>query len=203
MTEKIQKRLENFLYYHKGSITAGCLVIALLLYGCFQYMSDGPEPVIYGEIINQEVQEEVVQSVCSHALSMMGKDPGRERILLGTGLVIDTEDPEKNASSGVLEKMTSQIFSHELDFLIAPRNVMDYYAELGGLYDLDELKNENEDEWEIHTIKSRNKEGEKKNYGVDISGTALASDHKDIVFCVLKNSEHKEETMIFLESLFE
>ncbi len=201
MAEKIRNKMENFLYYYKGSVIAGCLVITLLIYGVFSYITSEAEPIIYGEILNQTVTEEVVQIVCNRGLRAMGKDSKQERILLETGLMIDVEQPEKNLTDGALEKMTSQIFSHELDFLIGPPEIMDYYAELGGLYSLDEWLEEGGD-LGATLVKSWNKEGKRKYYGIDISKTLLAAEDGKTVFCILNNSEHKEETMIFLESLF-
>lgn len=203
MTEKIRNNAENFLYYHKGSMIAGCLVIALLFSAVFSYNSGEPETVLYGEMLNQTVSEEVLLTVCEQGLAALGKNPEQERILIGTGLEIDVEEPERNSANGALEKMTAQIFSHELDFLIGPPEVMDYYAGLGGLCDLDEIMGEQWEDFDFKPVESKDKEGMSKTYGVDIGQTALGVEDVRIVFCILNNSEHKEETVIFLESLFE
>lgn|GEM_PF-4065608 len=201
MTEKTRSKMENFLYYHKGSIVMVCLIIALLIYGGFIYKSE-PKPIIYGEILNQTVEERVIQEVCDRAIKKIGKKPIEQRILVGTGLRIDVKHPEKNSASGVLENMTSQIFSHELDFLVGPPEIMDYYAKLGGLYNLDEWEKE-EKNLGFSLIKSENRDGTIKYYGVDISKTAFGSKNSKTVFCILKNSERKEKAKIFLESLLQ
>lgn len=200
MAKKIRNKMENFLYYYKGSVIAGCLVITLLIYGSFSYITSEAEPIVYGEILNQTVAEEVIQVACDRGLRAMGRNSKRERILLETGLVIDVEHPEKNLTNGALEKMTSQIFSQELDFIIGPPEIMDYYAKLGGLYSLDDWMEEEKDE-KVTLVKSQDKEGKRKYYGIDISKTLLGAKKGKTVFCILNNSEHKEETMIFLESL--
>lgn len=202
MAEKFQDRVKNFWYYYKKIVIAGCLVITLFIYGCFSYITSEPEPVIYGEILNQTISEETIQAVCDRGLKAMGKNPKKERILLETGLRIDGEHPERNLTDGALEKMTSQIFSHELDFLVGPPEIMDYYAKLGGLYSLDEWVKKARDE-KLTLVKSQDKEGERKYYGIDISKTLLGSQKGETVFCILNNSEKKEETMLFLESLFQ
>lgn len=201
MTEKIRKDAENFLYYHKGNMIAGCLVIALLFSAVFSYSSGEPETVLYGEMLNQTVSEEVLLTVCEQGSEALGKDPEQERILIGTGLEIDVEEPERNSANGALEKMTTQIFSHELDFLIGPPEVMDYYAGLGGLCDMDEWIDEIQAGQEFQLVQSCGKDGIRKNYGIDISGSALAAEDGRTVFCILNNSEHKEDAVTFFKSL--
>lgn len=181
MADSFHKKLDNFLYYYKKTLIAGCLAAVLLFSGICSYGKGEAEPVLYGVLLNHNVSEDTAAQVCQKGLLALGKNPDKEKIMLETGLTIDVENPEANSMSGILEKMTSQIFSHELDFLIGPEAVMEYYAELGGLYELDETGS----------------------YGVDISRTALGSEEETIMFCILKNSEHKDEALLFLESLQE
>ncbi len=194
-------RVRYFWYEHKWGAAAGCLVIALFLYGGFGWLTREPEPILYGELLNQTVEEDVVEAVTKEGLRAMGKDPDTDRILLETGLVIDVEHPESSAMDGTLEMMTSQIFSHELDFLIGPPEVMDYYANLGALVLLDDYLDTKEDVWDGLFVESCNGDGEAGQYGIDIRNTSLGQTTEDTVFCILKNSERKEETIAFLKSL--
>ena len=91
-------------------------------------------------------------------------------------MYIDVEHPENNVLTGVLENLTVQIFSHELDFIICPRIIMDYYSDRGALIQM-----------------------ENGTYGlrVDFSKLELEIEYNgEIYFCIFKNSERKENARL-------
>lgn len=172
MAEDWKNKLENFWYYHKKHVLILCLALLLLSYAGYLLAQEEPEPVLYGEAVNLEISETDQAVFCKSALEYLEQDDGDNRILLGTGMQIDVQNPENNALTGSLENISVQIFSHELDFLICPESVMDYFAELGGLEETD-----------------------KGAYGVLANSVFSKSEtmhEEDIWFCILKNSEKKE-----------
>ncbi len=207
MSDKMKARLENILYYHKSKILAVAGAAVLVIAGIALDGGSDVRTALYGVAVNVNLSRENCDEACSRGIGEIGLDPEKEKIVLETGLEIDTENPESNAMSGTLEQMTTSIFSHELDFMICTEEVMDYYAELGGLETLDA-------EWaktdtlpdgtaaEDHLIESHDKSGGTGYYGISISNTLL-SDGEDTVFCVFRNSEHKDEAMTFVRSLFQ
>lgn len=207
MSDRMKTRFENILYYHKSKILAVAGAAVLLIAGIALNSGSEAETALYGVAVNVEVSEETVDEVCSHAAEAIGMDPEQEKILLETGIEIDVENPESNAMSGNLEKLSVSVFSHELDLMICTEEVMDYYAGLGGLERLDaewaeEEKLPDGTEAVDHLVESHDKSGGTGYYGISISNTLL-SDGEDTVFCVFRNSEHKDEAMTFVRSLFQ
>lgn len=172
MAEDWKKKLENFWYYHKKQVLILCLALFLFSYAGYLLAQEEPEPVLYGEAVNLEISETDQAVFCKRALEYLELDDGENRIFLGTGMHIDVQNPEKNALTGSLENISVQIFSHELDFLVCPESVMDYFAELGALEETDNSV-----------------------YGVLANSFFSESEtmhEEDIWFCILKNSEKKE-----------
>ena len=183
MTDRIKKKFENILYYHKTKILAGAAAAALLIWGIFLYGGGILDTALYGEAVNVQISQENIDRICQMGIEALGKDLDREQILLETGTEIDTENPESSAMSGDLEKMTTAIFAHEIDFMICTPEVMDYYADKDALEEI----------------------GESGEYGVDITNSKFMDSEEKavekIMFCIFKNSGHKEEARSFMESL--
>lgn len=183
MADRIKKKFENILYYHKTKILAGAAAAALLIWGLFLYGGESLDTALYGEAVNVQISRENLDRICRMGIEALGKDPQREQILLETGTEIDADNPESSAISGGLEKMTTSIFAHEIDFMICTPEIMEYYA---GKDALEEISPSD-------------------GYGIDITGTAFIDSEekadRQIMFCIFKNSEHKEDARRFAESL--
>ncbi|HIZ14217.1 MAG TPA: hypothetical protein H9817_09875 [Candidatus Mediterraneibacter stercorigallinarum] len=183
MADRIKKKFENILYYHKTKILAGAAAAALLIWGLFLYGGESLDTALYGEAVNVQISRENLDRICRMGIESLGKDPQREQILLETGTEIDADNPESSAISGGLEKMTTSIFAHEIDFMICTPEIMEYYA---GKDALEEISPSD-------------------GYGIDITGTAFTDSEekadRQIMFCIFKNSEHKEDARRFAESL--
>ena len=183
MADRIKKKFENILYYHKTKILAGAAAAALLIWGLFLYGGESLDTALYGEAVNVQISRENLDRICRMGIESLGKDPQREQILLETGTEIDADNPESSAISGDLEKMTTSIFAHEIDFMICTPEIMEYYA---GKDALEEISPSD-------------------GYGIDITGTAFIDSEekadRQIMFCIFKNSEHKEDARRFAESL--
>ena len=183
MADRIKKKFENILYYHKTKILAGAAAAALLIWGLFLYGGESLDTALYGEAVNVQISQENLDRICRMGIEALGKDPQREQILLETGTEIDADNPESSAISGDLEKMTTSIFAHEIDFMICTPEIMEYYA---GKDALEEISPSD-------------------GYGIDITATAFIDSEekadRQIMFCIFKNSEHKEDARRFAESL--
>lgn len=207
MSDEMKARLENILYYHKSKILAVAGAAALVIAGIALDGGNDAATALYGVAVNVTLSRENCDTACSRAAGAIGIDPEKEEVILETGLEIDTQNPESNAMSGTLERMTTSIFSHELDFMICTEEVMDYYAGLGGLETVDET-------WagdalsggadqEQYLVRSRDKSRETDYYGICINDTLLSDGDGDTVFCIFKNSKHKDEALTFVRSLFQ
>ncbi len=177
MAGRVKKKFENILYYHKSKILAGAAAAALLIWGACLFGGGSPDTALYGEAVNVEISRESADAACRAGIAALGKNPDREQIILETGMEIDVESPEANAGNGNLEKMTTSIFAREIDFIICTPAVMDYYAEKDALEKLG------------------------GGYGMDITDRFPAKDGGKTMFCIFKNSEHKEDARLFGESL--
>ena len=58
MDDRMKKKLENILYYHKTKILAGIAAAALLAWGIFFFGGGSPETVLYGEAVNVDLSPE-------------------------------------------------------------------------------------------------------------------------------------------------
>ena len=58
MDDRMKKKLENILYYHKTKILAGIAAAALLAWGIFFFGGGSPETVLYGEAVNVDISPE-------------------------------------------------------------------------------------------------------------------------------------------------
>lgn len=175
MADRIRGKVENILYYHRTKIVAGTAAAVLLIWGCWLYGTGNADTVLYGEAVNVTLSAETVERACRLGTQELGKDPEEAQIILGTGIEIDVENPAGNAA-GDLEKMTAAIFAHEIDFMICTPETMAYYAKKDALVQID------------------------GSYGIDITNTKLADG--DTVFCIFKNSEHRDRALTFAMSLF-
>lgn len=207
MSDEMKARLENILYYHKSKILAVAGAAALVIAGIALDGGNDAATALYGVAVNVTLSRENCDTACSRAAGAIGIDPEKEEVILETGLEIDTQNPESNAMSGTLERMTTSIFSHELDFMICTEEVMDYYAGLGGLETVyetwagDALSGGADQEQ--YLVRSRDKSRETDYYGICINDTLLSDGDGDTVFCIFKNSEHKDEALTFVRSLFQ
>ena len=192
MPGEMKERISNFFYYHKGKIFAIAAACVLLVYGIMTDAGSGPEIYLYGVTVNVSVPEENIESVCEEGAEVLGLDTQHQEIFLETGMEIDAENPQNNALSGNLEKMTASVFSHELDFMVCTAEVMEYYAEPGGLEELSGLE-------ELEGLAET--DGQGTCYGVSLAGTLLEGEDKDAVFCIFKNSAHKAETLELVRAL--
>ena len=207
MSDEMKARLENILYYHKSKILAVAGAAALVIAGIALDGGNDAATALYGVAVNVTLSRENCDTACSRAAGAIGIDPEKEEVILETGLEIDTQNPESNAMSGTLERMTTSIFSHELDFMICTEEVMDYYAGLGGLETVDEtwagVALSGGADQEQYLVRSRDKSRETDYYGICINDTLLSDGDGDTVFCIFKNSEHKDEALTFVRSLFQ
>ena len=167
--------------------------------GIFFFGGGSPETVLYGEAVNADISPETAEEACGRGLEALGKDPDREQILLETGMEIDTENLEKNAASGNLEKMTTAIFAHEIDFMVCTPEVMEYYAEKDAL----EQTGRGEAQENAESAGDDAGAGAVSGYGIDITAAHLSDTGEKVMFCIFKNSEHKEEALKFAESLMQ
>ncbi len=201
MADRMKEKLENILYYHKAKILAGVAAAALLLYAAAVLGGGSADTALYGESVNVRLSSEEIEQVCEAGSHALGLDAGKEQILLETGMEIDVKNPDNNAMSGNLEKMTTAIFAHEIDFMVCTPEVMDYYAGKDSLEKIDTLAGAGSDELEERFEESADSSGQRAVYGVNLSGTALEGAEKDAVFCIFRNSERKSDTVDFLESI--
>lgn len=201
MADRMRKTFENILYYHKTKILAGLALTALLLYAWILFGGGTPDTALYGEAVNIKLSAENAEQVCEAGSHALGLDAGKEQILLETGMEIDVKNPDNNAMSGNLEKMTTAIFAHEIDFMVCTPEVMDYYAGKDSLEKIDTLAGAGSGELEERFEESEDSSGQRAVYGVNLSGTALEGAEKDAVFCIFRNSERKSDTVDFLESI--
>ena len=203
MAGRMKEKFENILYYHKTKILAGLAAAALLLYAVAVLGGENADTALYGESVNVKLSPEDVEQVCEAGSHALGLDAGKEQILFETGMEIDVKNPDNNAMSGNLEKMTTAIFAHEIDFMVCTPEVMDYYAGKDSLEKIDALAGAGSDELEERFEESEDSSGERVVYGVNLSGTALEGADKDTVFCIFRNSERKADTVDFLESIIQ
>lgn len=101
--------------------------------------------------------------------------------------------------SGNLEKMTTAIFAHEIDFMICTPEVMEYYAEKDAL----EQTGRGEAQENAESAGDDAGAGAVSGYGIDITAAHLSDSGEKVMFCIFKNSEHKEEALKFAESLMQ
>lgn len=175
MVENAKIKILNCWNYHKVKILIVFLATIIVGYAVHLIYVEEPATVLYGEFVNLEISQEVEDELGKRMLEYIGLDK-QSRILLGKGMYIDVEHPENNVLTGVLENLTVQIFSHELDFIICPRIIMDYYSDRGALIQM-----------------------ENGTYGlrVDFSKLELEIEYNgEIYFCIFKNSERKENARL-------
>lgn len=162
--------MENFLYYHKKTLIAAAAAVILILWGLWLYGGKSPDTVLYGEAVNVSVSPETAEELGREGAGDLGLDTEKEQILIGTGTEIDTGHPEANAGNGNLEKITASVFAHEIDFMLCSPEVMEYYEGKGAL-----------------------------EFGTDVTEADLTDGGEPVMFCIFKNSEHKEEAERFME----
>ena len=113
MADRMKEKFENILYYHKTKILAGLAAAALLLYAAAVLGGGSADTVLYGESVNVKLSPEDVEQVCEAGSHALGLDAGKEQILFETGMEIDVKNPDNNAMSGNLEKMTCLLYTSD------------------------------------------------------------------------------------------
>lgn len=203
MKGKMYDRCQYIWMYYRGRIGIACLIAACVFYVAYSYLSQGREPVLTAALVNEKVTQEALRPVEEGALGSMGYGKNKDGILFMTGLSMDASNLDANAASGVLETLTAEIFAHELDVIIGPREVIEYYAGLGGLTDLGEMSGELHKETGFFAL---GKDGSTGIYALDLDGTYLdgyLDENQDNYISVVASGRKKEEVQKFLAYLFE
>ena len=197
-----------FWDYYRVPTIVGIIILVLVIFFIKDLLTNNQDSVFQAAIVNSEIQymEENAETAFGEYLEI---DPKKEKVIFDNSyqLQLDSMDQATVASS---QKMVANAQLAALDVIIAPNDVIDYYAENQFLGDLSAILPKEtfvklEEEGRI--VYAKSEEGTEYPAGIDIADspwiqkTGLYIQQKPILGCV-ENTVHPENIEKFLEYIY-
>lgn len=206
MTPK--ERISHIWMYYRGVILILLFIVSAVCYVVYSYASAEPEPALSVVIINNILDSETTGQIEGEAALHMGIDTEKGRVSLDATMNMDLDNEVELAVSGYMEQMTVEIFSHNLDIIIAPADIIKHYFDLGGLEDLQSiLSDEDFRKYNGNYYSLADEGGNKIDCAISLEGTLfetkLGNEEAELMIAIVKSSERKEAGMAFLRYVFQ
>lgn len=202
--KEIREKAEYFWMYNKGKV----LVIALILVCCsyFGLTVSGKDKTDQNYsilIVNHYMQQEDKAKLKEEASGYM-QIPA-DAVQVDDSVQIDPKNQKVNVASGGLEMVTTQYFARDLDLMIAPREVAEYYCSLSGLEDLSELLDPKVyEKLKPDMLTLKNKEGGEVPCAVSVSASRQKGllGEEEMYLCVFANSRHDQQNKQMIQGFY-
>lgn len=140
----VRKRISDWWTYHKRIVITGMFAAALAVYAAVSFGEEEKTQLLVGMLINQVREDAVTNRMEEELLGGIGGNPEAEEVYVDATLTMDAGELQEESVSDSdtqdsMAKLTTYVYAHELDFMIAEKAVFDYYQKLNAFVDLKEL----------------------------------------------------------------
>ena len=170
--EKARERVSYFWDYYKWHVILTAALLLLVIWVITSFLGE-EELLLNVYLINTGTRLGATEEIAEDFKKENRIGDGK--VLLDATLFVDTQDFNENAYSGSLEKITTEVFAHDLDVMIAPMDVVEYYEERGAV-DAGSAISLEGSRWE----------------------EALGMQDVPLCICMVKNSERKDMAEAFI-----
>ena len=203
----MKDKIANWWTYHKTIVLLLIFLSALVLYAIFSFGKKEKTQILSGEIINQ-VRDEAASSKIENAiLKGIGGDMDTETVFVDMSLTMDVNAITKPLINDAdtqdsMAKITAYVYAHDLDFMIAEKEIIDYYEGLNAFADLGELL----DQEQYTAVADRIYKKDNIAYGVSLKDTDFVKENhitlENPVFAVISGSERRNKAVDMLCWIF-
>jgi len=200
----LREKVDYIWTYYKGYFIAPIVAIAMISVLLTADGGNKKETVLNGVLVNQFLKTEVIEEIEREMLLALDGELETQEVYLDAAVSIDLKSQDVDTIDN-LGKITTYVFSEDLDFMIVEPDIARHYAGLNGLADLAECMPkelfEKFDEAELFSY------GESKAVlGFYIKDAQFVDDYgielENPIFCVVNNSPRKEKVWTILEKMF-
>lgn len=174
--EKARKKLEYFWMYYKWHVILPAAFLMIAAGIIYSFLGE-EEMLLNVYLINTGTRLGAAEEIAADFKKESRIGDGK--VLLDATLSIDTQDFNENAYTGSLEKITTEVFAHDLDVIIAPMDVVVYYGERGA----------------VDEAAARSLEGSRWEEALGME--------EPLYICILKNSGRKEMAEEFISYMLQ
>ncbi len=168
---KTREKIEYFWMYYKWYVIIPVSILLMIVWVIRCFLGE-EEMLLNVYLINSGTHSEVTEEIAGDFKRKQRLGEGQ--VLIDASLTIDLDNLKGTAMTGSLEKVTTDVFAHELDVMIMPEDILDYYDELGAV---------------------------EKTSAVSLEGSRweeqLGSE-EPLYICVVKNSQRREAAEAFV-----
>lgn len=204
----LKEKWGYFWDYYRTPTIVGIVILVFVVMFVKDLLTNNQDSVFQAAIVNSEIQNMDEDSETAFG-EYLGIDFGKEEVIFDNSyqLQLDSMDQATMAST---QKMVANAQLKMLDVIIAPGDVIDYYAEnlfLGDLSKILPKETYTKLEKEGRLIYAQNEEGGNYPAGIDIAdspwvrNTGLYIQQKPILGCV-ENTVHPDNIQKFLDYIY-
>lgn len=203
----MKKKISDWWTYHRRIVVLGLAAAAFAVYAAVSFGEEEKTQLLAGMLINQVREEAVTDQMEAEFLGGIGGDPETEEVFVDAALTMDAQELQKEAifdldTQESMAKLTTCVYAHELDFLIAETAVFDYYQNLNAFADLNGLlTNEQREAMEDVLCTA-----DGKAYGIRMDNTEFIKKYditlEEPVIGIISGSKRKDAAVKLIAYLF-
>ncbi len=181
-------------------------VVGLIAYFIYELVTPNVNPVFYAAVLNSPLDEDSKNEFLTEYSDYLKLDPAHEEVIINTQFYFSTA--EGSPFSNMQQVLDTYIANSEVDVIIAPESDFIKYAQIGYFQKLS-----NELPTDIYSsltdeffITSTEDEAAESAYGIYLTSSDLFKDlsyqGQPYVLGILSNSKHEEDTIEFIDYIF-
>lgn len=191
--------------YYKFHILAAVLVISLTAAIIPIVRRNSMEMVLNCAVINHQLTPEEEKLVNREFRDFYGIDSKTQRWSFNSSLIIKTENPTEYSYSS-MAKISAWVASNDLDLILSETAMIDYYAQMDGLIDLEAwLPDDLKTALKPYFYYTENFDGGQQAYGLNLESTPLGQKTWHLtppVLSVIMNSERSDAVCSFIRYIY-
>lgn len=204
-----KEKLEYFKNYYLGKTVIVLLALAFTGYLIYSIVGPKANTVLYGAIINYAISEETATSLQDEMADYLGLDTTKENVIIDSTYYFGTGDEVSQYTISSKEKLLILVQATELDFIIAPESMMEFYASGGYFAKITDvlptdLCNKLKDSMYTATTKEDNVTS---SYGIYLDNSNLYDQGTSFtdrpVLGIVINSSNKDNAVEFIRYIFD
>lgn len=203
----VRKKISDWWTYHRRIVILGLFAAAFAVYAAVSFGEEEKTQLLTGMLINQVREDAVTDRMEAEILGGIGGNSETEEVFIDATLTMDAQELGKEAISDLntqesMAKLTTYVYAHELDFLIAEAAVFDYYQNLNAFADLDGLLTREQYE----ALEDRLYAADGKAVGIRMDDTEFIKKYEitldEPVIGIISGSERKDAAVKLIAYLF-
>lgn len=201
-----KKKIGYVWDYYKMPIAAVVVVLIVIATGVSQYKSSKVDTVLYTAMINTQGDVSEDSDFYQQVKQVLQVEDGTEEIVFDNSFFFDL-DYQSQMTMATITKILAMVSSQDIDIMIAPKEVYDYYLKQEFFADLEEILPEELQEEERFLMGKGENDTEEHAYAMSLEGNqvleeaGITGDGEVLYLMIPVNTGHTEETEAFVRFL--